>query len=229
MREEEKERLELESFEDTSFLSQFERILLAIEHSANSDLGARIAGHFAAIRKMPVTVLDIVDDNRVNTSLRPGTAPQPDGGARKIGEQVKAASDEAVEAQTKERGPTIGDEVHIAVRANYGELRDILSETSEKTHDMMFAGVEPTSGESGGYSDQLTTMIDAFSATTAIISARGHLPEPDSHILILLPVRGTERSIKAAEFAFVIAKKPEVPAISAVYFRDTAQAGSSRR
>ncbi|WP_436040938.1 cation:proton antiporter, partial [Rhizobium sp. LjRoot98] len=49
MREDERDRLELEAFEEKSFLSKFERILLAIDHSASSDLAARISGHFAAV------------------------------------------------------------------------------------------------------------------------------------------------------------------------------------
>ncbi len=227
MREEEKERLELESFEEKSFLSRFERILLAIDHSATSDLAARIAGHFAAIRKMPITVLDTVDYGGEDGEADKSTNPPSEDRDQQIGERVQATAEAALQMEDVEEAAADG-EVHVSVRPKDGQLEDILTETADKGHDIMFVGVEPSTGENGGYSDRLATMVDAFSGTTAIVSARGQVPEEDAQLRILVPVSGTERSVNAAEFAFVVAKATGA-SMSAVYFKDPAQAASLSR
>ncbi len=225
IREDEEDRLRLESFEEKSFLSNFERILLAVDHSASSDLAARIAGHFAAVRKMPITVLDVVDepgDGRDDLAGR-----MPDSRAKEVSERVQSTADATLQMDDVKQASADG-EVHVTIRPKDGELDDILSETADKGHDMMFVGVEPSTAEGGGYGGRHTAMVDAFSGTTAIVSARGHLPEADSQLRILVPVSGTERSLNAAEFAFVIAKATG-GSIAAVYFKDPAQAASLSR
>ncbi|WP_296038674.1 cation:proton antiporter [uncultured Agrobacterium sp.] len=226
VREDEEDRLRLESFEEKSFLSNFERILLAVDHSASSDLAARIAGHFAAVRKMPITVLDVLDepgDGRADELA----GRMPDSRAKEVSERVQSTADAALQMDDVKQASADG-EVHVTIRAKDGELDDILSETADKGHDMMFVGVEPSTAEGGGYGGRHTTMVDAFGGTTAIVSARGHLPEADTQLRILVPVSGTERSLNAAEFAFVIAKATG-GSIAAVYFNDPAQAASLSR
>lgn len=223
MREDEKERLASEAFEKDSFLSKFERILLAIDHSANGDLAARLSGHFAALRKMPVTVLDVEDDD--GAAMRQADAGgRSDNRAKEISQRVQSTAEKAVETQAAvgEVGEGNG-ELHISVRKKDAELQKVLTETSEKGHDLMFLGVEPTTSAKGGYADRLASMISAFAGTTAIITSRGRLPEKDADLRILVPVSGTERSMKAAEFALVVAKATG-STITAVYFRDSKQA-----
>ena len=101
-----------------------------------------------------------------------------------------------------------------------------MPDTAEKGQDMMLAGIEPTAAESGGCSGILSTIIKAFNGTTAIVESRG--PREDTELRILIPVSGTERSMKSAEFACVIAKASGA-AISAVYFQDPGQATSLSR
>lgn len=226
MREEEKERLELEAFEERSFVSQFERILLATDHSASSDLAARISGHFAALRKMPVTVLDIGEEENAADLQERGTTDTPR--AQQISERVKETAEMAVETQDK--GAELGqdDPIHISVRDRDGKLADVLAESAEKGHDIMFVGIQPTSGESAQYSEKLSAMIDAFSGTTAIVTSRGMIASEDRNLRILVPISGTERSLRAAEFALVIAKATGA-ATTAVYFRDPKEATSPSR
>jgi Kef-type K+ transport system membrane component KefB/nucleotide-binding universal stress UspA family protein len=227
MRDEEKHRLKREAFEDQSFVAKFERILLAIDHSPSSDLAARISGHFAAVRKTPVTVLDIVGED-VKAEDRAGSAAPANGGAKQVSDQVKSTAESAVEAQGKTKERAEDGDIHVSVRIKDGNLEDVLSDSAEKGHDIMFVGVEPTTNKSGGYSGQLTAMISAFTGTAAIVTSRGTLPREDKDLRILVPVSGTERSMKAAEFAFVVAKATGA-AITAVYFREPAQAASLPR
>ncbi|XAZ25993.1 cation:proton antiporter (plasmid) [Sinorhizobium sp. B11] len=227
MREEEKERLELEAFEERSFVSQFERILLATDHSASGDLAARICGYFAALRKMPVTVLDIGEEEETAADLQErerAATPR----AQQISERVKETAETAVETQDK--GAELGqdDPIHVSVRDRDGKLADVLADSADKGHDIMFVGIQPTSGESAQYSEKLSAMIDAFSGTTVIVTSRGMIAREDRNLRILVPISGTERSLRAAEFALVIAKATGA-ATTAVYFRDPKEAASPSR
>lgn len=225
MRNEEKNRLELEAFEDSSFLSGFERVLLVTDRSSSSDLAARIAGYFAAVRNMPVTVLAVnARDGQADDSDDGSQADHP---AERVSDRVREIAGGAVETASKETA-AVAPDIHVSIRDRDGKLEDVLADTAEKGHDMMFVGVEPTTAETGGYSENLSTMIAAFEGTTALVASRGRVPGDDSKLRILVPVSGTERSMKSAEFACVMAKASGA-AISAVYFREPGQATSLSR
>ncbi len=230
MRDEERERLKQEEFEDRSFLQKFERILLAIDVSASSHLAARIAGHFAAVRKTPVTVLDIVGEDtptaKVETAVADGNAKAAVARAEEGAERVKAAADKAVAATADETQPETTD-IHITTKIKDANLRKILGEGAEKGHDLLFIGVEPTVDSAGGFHEQLSVMTSAFRGTTAIVSSRGELTV-DKNLRILVPISGTERSTRAAELAFVIAKATECQ-ISVLYIREPQQIRSLPR
>ncbi len=225
VRDDEKNRLELETFEDNSFLSDFERVLLVTNQSPTSDLAARVAGHFAAVRKMPITVLAVTEtDGNVDSDEQTTKTNDP---AKWVSARVLEVAG-GVAKTTSEADDTAQSDIHVSIRKKDGKLEDVLADTAEKGHDMMFVGIEPTAAESGGYSDILSTMIKAFNGTTALVASRGRAPGEDTELRILVPVSGTERSMKSAEFACVIAKASGA-AISAVYFQEPGQATSLSR
>jgi nucleotide-binding universal stress UspA family protein len=227
MRDDERERLKQEEFEERSFLQKFERILLAIDVSASSHLAERIAGHFAAIRKTPVTVLDIVgDDVPMAKADKPGDPKAAEARVEDGAERVKAAADEAVAATADPKQPEPAD-IHITTKIKDANLRKILGEGAEKGHDLLFVGVDPTMATDGGFHEQLSVMTSAFKGTTAIVSSRGE-PQTDKNLRILVPISGTERSTRAAELAFVIAKATECQ-ISVLYIREPQQIRSLPR
>ena len=59
MRKEEKERLEREEMQAKGFVSQLERLLVAVDDSPNGQFGSRVAGMIAGTRSMPTTVMHI--------------------------------------------------------------------------------------------------------------------------------------------------------------------------
>src|SRR6185295_15364515 len=59
IRKEEKERLEREEMEAKGFVSKLERLLVAVDDSANGQFGSRTAGMIAGTRSMPTTVMHI--------------------------------------------------------------------------------------------------------------------------------------------------------------------------
>ncbi|MEZ2128221.1 cation:proton antiporter [Sinorhizobium sp. CB9] len=201
LREEEKHRLGREEFEKDSFVAQFERIVLAVDGSSSSRLAGWIAALLASSRNMPVTVLDI----RNRTKDVEASAEQEGGGA------IHSTSKDITEL-VKERAPE-GDgdgsasaDAHVTAYDKDGEIAPALKEISDTGHDLLLAGIKPTANKVGAFSKVLQTMTSAFAGTSAIISARGHLPQENSKLRILIPVSGTERSIRAAEFAFALAK-----------------------
>jgi len=207
MREDERERLEREAYEDESYIAGFERLLLAVDRSASSELAARLSGLFAGSRKTPVSVLDVVADGE---GVQPGRIEKiPAEQAEVLAETVRSAAAEASTAiaPQNEQEAAVEQEIHVGIKQRDDELSKVLADTAAKGHDLLFVGVEPTVGPSGGFDARIDAMAKAFGGTTAIVSARGYrLPEQDKDLRILVPFSGTERSVRAAEFAFLIAQ-----------------------
>lgn len=90
MRKEEKERLEREEMEAKGFVTQLERLLVAVDDSGNGQFGSRIAGMIAGTRSMPTTVMHI-------TASKKSEPKKPD--------QSKAEADkaEAKKAEAKKQ------------------------------------------------------------------------------------------------------------------------------
>jgi Kef-type K+ transport system membrane component KefB/nucleotide-binding universal stress UspA family protein len=197
--EEEKERLEREDFEKESFLNQFERAVLVSDGSSNSRLAARIAGLLAASRNMPVTTLDI--SYCEGSEATANSAPASPG---RQNDMVAALERYASDAKPAEGEQAV--ELHTTAYAKDVSLESALGEISESGHDLLFAGVEPVMLPDGTFSPAMQTTALKFAGTTVIASARGQTPEDSSGLRILVAVSGTQRSVRAAEFAFAIAK-----------------------
>jgi len=73
---EEKARLAREEFEEKGFVANLERILLAVDESANGKFASRLAGLIAGARGIPATVLHIGD--RAKLRKRDETKREPE-------------------------------------------------------------------------------------------------------------------------------------------------------
>ena len=65
MRKEEKQRLEREEQEEKGFVSNLERLLIAVDDSPNGKFASRVAGMLAGTHGMPTTVLHIKDAAKI--------------------------------------------------------------------------------------------------------------------------------------------------------------------
>ncbi|AYD04684.1 potassium transporter (plasmid) [Neorhizobium sp. NCHU2750] len=200
LREEEKGRLEREAFEEDSFVARFERIALAVDGSASSRLAGWVAGLLASSRRMPVTVLDTV--GRMET-----------GKGQELIEDRTGVEDDSIEDLVKRHARGVaaeGDEkpaeAHVTRFDKDGEIEAALGELSDAGHDLLLAGIEPSTNGNGSFSDALLKITSSFSGTSILASARDHLPTESNGFKILIPVSGTERSIRAAEFGIAISK-----------------------
>jgi Kef-type K+ transport system membrane component KefB/nucleotide-binding universal stress UspA family protein len=230
LRSEERERLDQERFEDTSFLSRFERILLAADSSENSRLAARISAFYASVRGTPISVLDVeavmkADDEKADangTTQKSGEIPA-DGARRLVGEIEDHAS--KIEGHKERVGkpgqgaPFEPKKVHVTQSVIEGTLAECLGENSRKGHDLLFAGVTPMADHRGGFGELISMMAASFKETAVIISSRGQVPQDNKDFKILVPVSGTERSTRAVEFACVLAKAAG-GALSAIFVEE---------
>src|SRR3990172_4514873 len=78
MRKEEKQRLEREELEAKGFVSNLERLLIAVDDSPNGKFASRVAGMLAGTRGMPTTVLHISDASKIEKPTEEAKAGKVD-------------------------------------------------------------------------------------------------------------------------------------------------------
>jgi hypothetical protein len=95
MRKAERERLEREEFEGRGFVSNLERLLLAVDESPNGKFAATLAGLLAGSRGIPITVLPLAEETK---------SGQPDAKSAgdRLEEMVKTAADEIKPGQRRD-------------------------------------------------------------------------------------------------------------------------------
>lgn len=231
LREDEEDRLRREDFEETSFLKRFERLLLAVDLSQNSHLAGRLAGRFAMSRKTPLTVFNVIEDSQEEQ-------PEKDDAKKNDENAGKEASsrEEVEDFAARLRGEPDEEEhhddadaakaapIHVTTRHRDGQsVEAVLAESASKGHDFLFVGIEPVSATNGGFTPQVSQLIDAFEGTAAIVVSRedrtsiGH-----GELRILIPISDTERSIRAVEFACALVADSKAT-VSVIYVREPSE------
>ena len=211
IKEEEKERLEREEFEEESFVSQLERILVVADQSPTGKLTSVLAGHLGGLRNMPVTVLAPPEKEQRSTQAPSQPAPAKETAkaeAAAPAEQVKAASEESI-VKAKEADETREATIHVETRPLVRSLEEAIAGELEKGHDLMFLGLD-TAADVEGYDPRVEPALDAFRQAAAMVSARGNLQrQPEAPLRILVPMGGDNRSMRALELAVLIARASE--------------------
>src|SRR5215213_1479248 len=203
LREEEKVRLEREAFETAGFVSNLERLLLAVDKSAQGAFASRLAGLLAGSRGMPVTILQLGSG-----SLQPSD-PQSAMAT------VKAVADNTKEVDPEEDAPA---EVEVLTRPQTAPARETVASEARKGYDLMVIGMEPTVAPEGGFHPELASVAKEFEGTLAVVVARGAQVEDPlrTGLDILVPVTGTEVSRRGAEVALALAQASGTP-VTALY------------
>jgi Kef-type K+ transport system membrane component KefB len=96
----EKERLERESYEETGFLANVERLLITVDDSANGRFASRIAGCLAGARGLPITVLRLGRTKRREDAEGKATSAEA---AVKAGAKTTAAAEVKAEGTSPPR------------------------------------------------------------------------------------------------------------------------------
>ena len=204
LKDEERVRLEREAFEARGFVTSLERLLLAVDKSAQGAFASRLGGLLAGPRGMPVTVLQ----------LETSGPPQPSERESAMA-TVKAAADNIKEAGPDEAVPA---EVEVMARVQTAPTEEAVASEARKGYDLLVIGVDPTVAPEGGFHPEVACIARGFEGPLAVTVARGaQLGDPlRTGLDILVPVTGTEVSRRGAEVALALAQASGTP-VTALY------------
>ena len=207
MHEEERARLEQEAFERTGFITNVERLLVAVDDSANGKLALRLAGLIAGSRGITTTVLHLGRENpeaRVRAAIgATGSAADTAGRSRKV---------------------------HLTLRTNALPAKSAVSREVQKGYGLLILGVAKTVAPHGGFHDQVSRIAAIYEGPLAVVVARGaHVESPEKgNLNILVPVRGNKVSRRATEVALALTR-PGDRLITAFYVLSTTGLGAAQR
>jgi Kef-type K+ transport system membrane component KefB/nucleotide-binding universal stress UspA family protein len=206
LREEELVRLDREEFEAKGFVPNVERLLVAVDDSANGRLALRLAGLLAASRGITTTVLDLGRRNPAD-----------------IKSAIAAIADRGRE---EERGHM----AHVTLRT--GALPPDAAVTREvrKGYGLLVLGIAKTVAPQGGFDEEISRVAAMYDGPLAVVVARGpHVDAPGAGALnLLVPVRGNKVSRRAAEVGLAIARTSDSP-MTALYVMSTVGLGGAKR
>ena len=196
MNADEAARLEREEFEARGFVSNIERLLVAVDASPSGQFASRLVGLLAGARRIPTTILH----------FDYASADSPYDGERQA-ERTKAvvkesaeAGDEAVPAEAG------GDRAEITTRIEQPS-EELIAIEAKKGYGLLLIGREPAS-EGDAFHAQITRSVTEFGGPFSIAIARGADRQdlPGTRFNILVPVTGTAVSRRSAEVAIGLAQ-----------------------
>ena len=202
LRPDEKERLEREEVEARSFVSNVERLLVAVDSSHSGQLASRLVGLIAGVRQIPTTALHF---DHVTREALPGAEEQAERTATVMTEAATSGGEAAEPAGTAEAAK---HDVDITLRIKEPTAtEDAISEEAKKGYGLLFIGREPAS-EGKQFAPQITRSAVSFGGPIAITIARGESKDTghSQPLNILVPVTGTPISRQGAELAVALAQ-----------------------
>ena len=233
MGKQEKQRLEREEMEEKGFVSKLERLLLAVDDSANGKFASRIAGLIAGSSGMPTTVMHIKTDKKTGKAA----AEVDKEKAAEAGETVKEFAGQAGEAAQpaeaaeadKEKKPDDKSEhkLDVTTIVEKSPKAAAIAEEAEKGYDLMIVGLDKTVARKHEFHDDITALATGFEGPLAVVDARDlHREEPlPGRLNILVPVNGTDVSRRGAEVAIVLARATKAP-LTALYVNPGGKKGA---
>jgi nucleotide-binding universal stress UspA family protein len=209
---EEKERLEREEFEESGFVANLERLLLAADESPNAKFASHLAGLLAGWRGLPITVLHV----------------DPEAQRRGDGESLEAVVKSAAKsiADADEESP---GNIEVTTRVPKERPAEAIEDEARKGFDLLVVGMDRTLNAKGGFDPKIEDIGAGFRNPMAIAVAKGaHLKRPAAPGLrILVPVSGSAVSRRGAEVAIALAHVSPDP-LKVVYVSTTRDKGARR-
>ena len=247
LRKDEKARLEREELEKSGFVPNLERLLIAVDNSANGKFAARLAGMIAGTHGMPTTIMQIkAEDHDASTGQRPDKTDKSskdsnadaDAEARAQASAQADADDTgrnvqgAAEATKRRQKATEQSDnpVDIITTVHRAPTTEIVAAEARKGYDFLIIGLEKADERDEDFHRHVSQLAAGFVGPLAVVDIRAadHLDRPLAGKLdILVPVNGTEPSRRAAEVAITVARATKAP-ITALYVAQRT-AGKTRR
>ncbi|HEY6926916.1 MAG TPA: cation:proton antiporter, partial [Steroidobacteraceae bacterium] len=202
MGREERERLEREDQETRGFVSNVERLLLAVDSSYSGQLASRLVGLLAGVRQIPTTALHF---DYTTAQALPGVEEQAERTANVL-TQAAVLAGEASESPGEPVPPKHDVDITTRVKEST-QTEEAISEEAKKGYGLLFIGREPAS-DGNRFTDQITRSAVSFGGPIAITIARGTQSEGSENrpLAILVPVTGTPTSRQGAELAIALAQ-----------------------
>src|SRR5262249_30390178 len=162
----EKERLEREEHEARGFVSNLERLLLAVDQSPNGKFATRLAGLLAGTRGIAITVLPLSGRGKTGQGGKQEKKEPND----RVEETLKAAGEYTKLAQSSEEEPA---PVDVTIRKHHAPSGEAVAEEAKKGYDLLVAGVENTRVKNGGFHQDVNRIASAFEGPLAIVAGNG--------------------------------------------------------
>jgi Kef-type K+ transport system membrane component KefB/nucleotide-binding universal stress UspA family protein len=209
----ERQRLEREEMEAKGFVPNLERLLLAVDDSANGKFATRIGGMLAGQKGMPTTLMHIKTDKKRGKAAAEAQKEL----AKEASQTIKAVA-EQIETPANENEKPDTPKLDVTTIIENAPKAEAIAEEAQKGYDLLIVGLDKTVARKSEFHDDVTSLADGFEGPLAIVEARDlHLKEPlDGRLSILAPVNGTDTSRRAAEVAIVLARASKAP-LTALY------------
>ena len=209
---EENARLEREEMDSRSLLAKLERLLLAVDESANGKFAARLAGYLAGGKGMPATIMKIDEAGQLQSIPPSGAEPE---------DEIRRGAAEAA-AATAEAEDDTPRPVDVTVQpSSVQQDGDNVAEMSRKGFDFLLVGIGDTRDANGNFSRKITELTNGFDGPLAVLVSP-EMGEPALDRGLLVPVTGTAVSRRGAELAMVLARATQT-SVSAIYVSATAR------
>jgi nucleotide-binding universal stress UspA family protein len=212
MREDERIRLEREELDARGFVTNLERLLVAVDGSANGRFAASLAGVIGGSGGKPTTILEMnaeaaVDsfEQRANGSTANGqnaTAP-----AESSAHEARSAAERVTTLESHPDEEKQGSIDVTTMRKHFIGPEEV-AEEARKGYDLLLIGIGSTRDPSGGFSQDVSLIAKGFDGPLAVVDSQGSQLDRlfKRNGKILIPVNGTDVSRRAAEVGFTLAR-----------------------
>ena len=219
LRHAERLRLEREELDARGFVPNLERLLLAVDGSANGKFASRLAGVIAGSGDKPTTIIELAPERRPAETVRRNE--------EQAKEQVRSAAAGTVTLAADRDEETRGS-VDVTMRTRRAASPDAVADEAQKGYDLLIVGIEKTRTARGGFSREITRIVSGFDGPLAVAIAGGPVATGNEPIgRILIPVNGTDVSRRAAETGFALARSTG-SRVSALYVASGRSNGAGR-
>lgn len=207
LRKAERRRLQREELDARGFVPNLERLLLAVDGSANGKFASRLAGAIAGSGDKPTTVLELGPDKSPQRSAQEKDEPK---------QRLRKAAADTVTLAALPEEETRGS-VEVTTRTKKAQSADAVADEAQKGYDLLIVGIEKTRTARGAFSAEITRIVNGFDGPLAVAIAGGPLASGNEPIgKILVPVNGTDVARRAAEIALTLARSGN-SRVSALY------------
>jgi Kef-type K+ transport system membrane component KefB/nucleotide-binding universal stress UspA family protein len=211
MREDERIRLEREELDARGFVTNLERLLVAVDGSVNGKFAASLAGVIGGSGGKPTTILEMTAEDPLPNSSWQTKEAAAEADARAPAEssahEAKSAAERVTTLEAHPDEEKQGSIEVTTMRKHFIGPEEV-AEEARKGYDLLFIGVASTRDPSGGFSQDVSLIAKGFDGPLAIVDSHGsqldRLFKRNGRILI--PVNGTDVSRRAAEVAFTLAR-----------------------